>query len=65
MYTCASESVLAQFIPFSTPKFKFYRHEEIPCTLYGRLVHDLQSLEEKVSTFYVCVHIYIFCNIKL
>ncbi|XP_059442582.1 endoribonuclease Dicer homolog 2-like isoform X2 [Corylus avellana] len=47
VYTCASESVLAQFIPFPRPKFKFYSHKEIPCTLYERLARDLQSLEEK------------------
>ncbi|KAF4391118.1 hypothetical protein F8388_009540 [Cannabis sativa] len=28
MYTCASDSVLSKFIPFSTPKFKFYQHKE-------------------------------------
>ncbi|XP_059435828.1 endoribonuclease Dicer homolog 2 isoform X1 [Corylus avellana] len=47
VYTCASESVVAEYIPFSTPKFKFYRHTEIPSTLYERLARDLQGLEEK------------------
>ncbi|XP_041017409.1 endoribonuclease Dicer homolog 2 isoform X3 [Juglans microcarpa x Juglans regia] len=47
VYTCASESVLAQFIPFSTPKFKVYRHKEIPCSLYAHLTIELQSLKEK------------------
>ncbi|XP_062084109.1 endoribonuclease Dicer homolog 2 [Humulus lupulus] len=28
VYTCASDSVLSEFIPFSTPKFKFYQHKE-------------------------------------
>lgn len=58
MYTCASESELAQFIPFSTPKFKFYMHKEIPCILYECLAGELQSLKEKVSTFYM------FCAIS-
>ena len=53
VYTCASESVLAQFIPFPAPKFKFYRDQEIPAVLYGNLALRLQSLKERVSTFYV------------
>ncbi|KAG6645299.1 endoribonuclease Dicer homolog 2-like isoform X1 [Carya illinoinensis] len=47
VYTCASESEVAQFIPFSTPKFKFYRHKEIPCILYERIAGELQTLKEK------------------
>ena len=53
VYTCASESVLAQFIPFSTPKFKFYRDWKVQSTLYARLGDKLQVLKEKVSIFYV------------
>ncbi|KAL5836669.1 hypothetical protein ACOSQ3_013838 [Xanthoceras sorbifolium] len=44
VYTCASQSVLAQFIPFSTPKFKFYMHIEIP---YVHLEEQLKTLNEK------------------
>uniref|UniRef100_A0A2N9FEH6 Uncharacterized protein n=1 Tax=Fagus sylvatica TaxID=28930 RepID=A0A2N9FEH6_FAGSY len=47
VYTCASESVLAQFIPFPAPKFKFYRDQEIPAVLYGNLALRLQSLKEQ------------------
>ncbi|KAB1200469.1 hypothetical protein CJ030_MR0G007159 [Morella rubra] len=47
VYTCASESELAQSIPFSTPKFNFYRHKEIPSKLYEYLAGELQSLKEK------------------
>ncbi|XVE75158.1 hypothetical protein DITRI_Ditri12bG0072900 [Diplodiscus trichospermus] len=47
VYTCSSESVLAQFIPFSTPKFQLYQHMEIPYVLYARLVDELNLLKEK------------------
>ncbi|GLT72572.1 hypothetical protein SLA2020_444960 [Shorea laevis] len=45
VYTCASESVLAQSIPI--PKFKYYSRKKIPCTSYEQLYGDLQSLQEK------------------
>ncbi|XWS68903.1 hypothetical protein CRYUN_Cryun04dG0133700 [Craigia yunnanensis] len=47
VYTCISESVLAQFVPFSTPKFKFYQHMEIPYVLYARLIEELNVLKVK------------------
>ncbi|KAM3691337.1 hypothetical protein ACB098_08G007900 [Castanea mollissima] len=47
VYTCASESVVAQFIPFSTPKFKFYRDWKVQSTLYAQLGDKLQVLKEK------------------
>ncbi|XP_016707739.1 endoribonuclease Dicer homolog 2 isoform X2 [Gossypium hirsutum] len=47
VYTCVSESVLAQFVPFSTPKFKFYQDMEIPYVLYARLVQELNVLKVK------------------
>ncbi|XVF02332.1 hypothetical protein REPUB_Repub04eG0166500 [Reevesia pubescens] len=47
VYTCASESVIAQFVPFSTPKFKFYQHMEIPYVLYAHLVEELNVLKVK------------------
>ncbi|MBA0550596.1 hypothetical protein Golob_021531, partial [Gossypium lobatum] len=47
VYTCVSESVLTQFIPFSTPKFKFYQDMEIPYVLYARLVQELNVLKVK------------------
>jgi hypothetical protein len=64
VYTCASESVLAQSIPFSTPKFKSYKHKEIPRTLYKQLDDDLQSLQEKVSTYFIYIAI-LNCNLYL
>ncbi|TYI43273.1 hypothetical protein ES332_A01G156600v1 [Gossypium tomentosum] len=47
VYTCVSESVLAQFVPFSTPKFKFYQDMEIPYVLYARMVQELNVLKVK------------------
>ncbi|CAN4114972.1 unnamed protein product [Withania somnifera] len=47
VYTCSSESVLAEYIPFSNPKLKMYKHVDIPCTLFLGLAHDLKRLKEK------------------
>ncbi|CAN4126640.1 unnamed protein product [Withania somnifera] len=47
VYTCGSESILAEYIPFSNPKLKIYEHVDIPCTLSLSLTHDLQMLKEK------------------
>lgn len=47
VYTCVSESVLAEYIPFSTPKLKIYQHVDIPCTLFVSLVSDLIKLKDK------------------
>ena len=49
VYTCSSESVLAEYIPFSNPKLKIYEHEDIPCSLFNTLAHDLERLKEKVN----------------
>ncbi|TMW86618.1 hypothetical protein EJD97_021111 [Solanum chilense] len=46
VYTCGSESVLAEYIPFSNPKLKIYKHVDIPCTLFLSLAHDLEQLKE-------------------
>ncbi|XP_024024528.1 endoribonuclease Dicer homolog 2 isoform X2 [Morus notabilis] len=47
VYTCASESVIAEFIPISTPKFRYYRHEEITDDCFVSLADQLKSLQEK------------------
>ncbi|NP_001316343.1 endoribonuclease Dicer 2d isoform X3 [Solanum lycopersicum] len=47
VYTCSSESVLADYIPFSNPKLKIYEHVDIPSKLFQTLVHDLERLKEK------------------
>ncbi|KAL0744505.1 hypothetical protein Bca4012_086018 [Brassica carinata] len=44
VYTCESESVLAQFVPFSTPSFKYYQHMEIPRSTRAGLVAELEKL---------------------
>ncbi|KAG8641560.1 hypothetical protein MANES_12G002800v8, partial [Manihot esculenta] len=47
VYTCVSESVLMEFLPFSTPKFKCYNHMDIPCDLYVSLAEKLKILKAK------------------
>ncbi|KAF8089861.1 hypothetical protein N665_0495s0010 [Sinapis alba] len=44
VYTCESESVLARFVPFSTPSFKYYQHMEIPRFTRAGLVAELEKL---------------------
>ncbi|TQD69694.1 hypothetical protein C1H46_044773 [Malus baccata] len=52
VYTCASESVLAEFIPHSTTKFKYYRHDEIPGGLVANIINQLNALKEKAAWFF-------------
>nr|XP_027087442.1 endoribonuclease Dicer homolog 2 isoform X4 [Coffea arabica] len=47
VYTCISESVLAEYIPFSTPKLKFYKHMDIPYIVFERVANGLKILREK------------------
>ncbi|PON59109.1 Endoribonuclease Dicer-like [Parasponia andersonii] len=47
VYTCVSESVLSEFIPFSIPKFKFYRNKEIPYACFAHLADQLKILKDK------------------
>ncbi|KAI4302070.1 hypothetical protein L6164_035287 [Bauhinia variegata] len=48
VYTCVSESVLAEFIPFSTPKFKFYSHNEtVSFLLFEQLAIKLKIVRKK------------------
>ncbi|KAJ6726835.1 DICER-RELATED [Salix purpurea] len=47
IYTCAGESVLAEFIPFSTPKFLFYEHMKIPDGVFAYLLKELGDLRAK------------------
>ncbi|KAF2283119.1 hypothetical protein GH714_043443 [Hevea brasiliensis] len=47
VYTYVSESVLAKFIPFSTPKFKFYEHMGVPNAVHVSLAEKLKILEAK------------------
>jgi len=48
VYTVVNESVLAEYIPFSTPKLKFYDPWDIPAALFECLSNNLKSLKEKV-----------------
>ncbi|KAL7582994.1 endoribonuclease Dicer homolog 2-like [Lactuca sativa] len=54
IYTCASESVLSGYIPFSTVKLKFYEDRELPYHVLEALKSNLSILrkkhEDKVST---------------
>ncbi|XP_034923676.1 endoribonuclease Dicer homolog 2 [Populus alba] len=47
IYTCGSESALAEFIPFSTPKFIFYEHMKIPDGIFAYLLKELGNLRAK------------------
>ncbi|GAV83983.1 DEAD domain-containing protein/Helicase_C domain-containing protein/Ribonuclease_3 domain-containing protein/PAZ domain-containing protein/dsRNA_bind domain-containing protein [Cephalotus follicularis] len=47
VYTCVSESVLAKYIPFSTPKFKIFKQKEIPFALYAHLANQMEILKAK------------------
>ncbi|ESW19460.1 hypothetical protein PHAVU_006G127100 [Phaseolus vulgaris] len=51
VYTCVSEAVLAEFIPSSTPKFKFYRDKGVEIALFRDLALKIRILKEQhVST---------------
>ncbi|WCJ38881.1 dicer-like 2 [Euphorbia peplus] len=47
VYTCKSESVLAEFVPFSTPKFKCYNQDDIPDEIFVKLADQLHASKEE------------------
>uniref|UniRef100_A0A1J3CVJ0 Endoribonuclease Dicer-like protein 2 n=1 Tax=Noccaea caerulescens TaxID=107243 RepID=A0A1J3CVJ0_NOCCA len=47
VFTCVNESVLAGFVPFSTPRFKYYEDMEIPSSKRASLVGMLENLTTK------------------
>ncbi|KAF5180350.1 Endoribonuclease dicer-like protein [Thalictrum thalictroides] len=47
VYTVTKESVLAEFIPFSTPKVKLYNHVELPNGMSMKLENQLLTLKRK------------------
>ncbi|KAK6144956.1 hypothetical protein DH2020_021776 [Rehmannia glutinosa] len=47
VYTCDSNSVLTQYLPFSTAKVKIYNHMDIPHMTVKRLEDHLQKLVKK------------------
>ena len=51
VYTCASEAVITQFIPTSTPKLKFYNDNGIQFVLFEEIASKLKMLKEQVCTF--------------
>ncbi|KAJ6718138.1 hypothetical protein OIU79_006129 [Salix purpurea] len=51
VHTCDSETVLAKFIPFSTPKFLVYEHMKIPDDVFAYLKNELGNLKAKHEVF--------------
>ncbi|PIA63179.1 hypothetical protein AQUCO_00200892v1 [Aquilegia coerulea] len=47
VFTVAEESVLTEFIPFSTPKVKLYNHVELPHVMSMRVENQLATLRMK------------------
>ncbi|KAK6911762.1 Ribonuclease III domain [Dillenia turbinata] len=45
VYTCVSDSVLAQYIPFSKIKIRTYEHKEIPYRLFDCLAKAMECLK--------------------
>nr|XP_017225094.1 PREDICTED: endoribonuclease Dicer homolog 2-like isoform X3 [Daucus carota subsp. sativus] len=51
VFTCSSESAIAEYIEMSTPKLKTYRHVAFPCSLFSKISIQLKRLHEK----FICV----------
>ncbi|KAG5016750.1 hypothetical protein JHK82_022403 [Glycine max] len=47
VYTCVSEVVLTEFMPTSTPKFKFYQGNGVQSVLFEELAFKLKMLKEQ------------------
>ncbi|KAL1827714.1 hypothetical protein ACET3Z_006126 [Daucus carota] len=47
VFTCSSDSEMAEYIATSTPKLKIYRHVDIPRTLSENIAMELKTLKEK------------------
>ncbi|XP_073037868.1 endoribonuclease Dicer homolog 2-like [Primulina eburnea] len=47
VYTCDTESVLAQYVPFATPKVKTYKQVDVPYMEFACIKSDLYKLIEK------------------
>ncbi|XP_039686333.1 endoribonuclease Dicer homolog 2 isoform X2 [Medicago truncatula] len=47
VYTCVCDAVISQFIPTSTPKFRFYRDNGISYTLFEELAKRLNELKQQ------------------
>ncbi|KAL5176997.1 Endoribonuclease Dicer 2 [Glycine soja] len=55
VYTCVSEVVLTEFMPTSTPKFKFYQGNGVQSVLFEELAFKLKMLKEQVINNGYCV----------
>ncbi|XP_065869714.1 endoribonuclease Dicer homolog 2-like [Euphorbia lathyris] len=49
VYTCKSESVLANFVPFFTLKFKSYNHDDISDEICVKLADQLKTSKEEAA----------------
>ncbi|XP_010249398.1 PREDICTED: endoribonuclease Dicer homolog 2 isoform X2 [Nelumbo nucifera] len=47
VYTVSNESVLAEFIPFATPKLKFYKQLDTPYSSFHSLAQHITGLKNK------------------
>ncbi|WJX27542.1 hypothetical protein P8452_16351 [Trifolium repens] len=47
VYTCVSDTVISQFIPMSTPKFRYYKENVVPYALFDELAKTLNALKEQ------------------
>ncbi|CAI9090837.1 OLC1v1025698C1 [Oldenlandia corymbosa var. corymbosa] len=47
VYTCVNESVIAEHVPFSTPKLKLYVHIDVPSDLHQHVASQLGMLKGK------------------
>ncbi|RVW27130.1 Endoribonuclease Dicer-like 2 [Vitis vinifera] len=61
IYTSVSEAVLAEFVPFSTPKLTYYKDKDIPSALFESLAHQLEILKNKAAEFSFCDDMDICC----
>ncbi|KAK4487898.1 hypothetical protein RD792_003636 [Penstemon davidsonii] len=52
VYTCESDSVLAQYTSFSTPKVKIYQHEDVPNETFKCLEDYMTKLVPKAAEVY-------------
>ncbi|CAK9167068.1 unnamed protein product, partial [Ilex paraguariensis] len=51
VYTCVNGLVLAEYISYSTPKLKIYKHIDIPAPLFECWENGLESLRRKHETY--------------
>jgi hypothetical protein len=62
VYTCISDAVLSQFIPTSTPKFRYYKDNIVSYALFEELAKKLYSLKKQVCTFKQIINVQIYSS---